>query len=88
MARRRLDRWTIGPWVCVRSVEALLTNALAAIGSEPVRLGVPKVNEHALHTVREQGFTVYYREMRMYHGDQEGMSHPERIYATASPELG
>lgn len=88
MARCRDGQWTIGPWVCTRSAEALLTRALAAIGAEPVRLAVPKVNEQALATLRKHGFTVYYHEMRMYHGDQEGMGHPERIYAIASPEKG
>jgi GNAT superfamily N-acetyltransferase len=88
MARRTNDEWVIGPWVCVRSAEPLLTAALEAIGSEPVSLAVPKVNQHALSILREGDFTVYYREMRMYHGDQEGLGHPQRIYATASPQEG
>jgi ribosomal protein S18 acetylase RimI-like enzyme len=88
MARRREGEWVIGPWVCIRSAEPLLTHALAAIGAEPARLAVPKVNEQALRTLRNHGFTVYYHEMRMYYGDQEGMGHPERIYAIASPQKG
>lgn len=88
MARRDNEGWIIGPWACVRSAEPLLTAALEAIGPEPVRVAVPKVNEHALRILRGQGFTVYYRKVRMYHGDQEGMGHPERIYATASSQKG
>lgn len=88
MARRRKHEWVIGPWACVRSAEPLLNQALAAIGAEPIRTALPKVNEHALGALRNHGFTVYYCEIRMYHGDQEGMGHPERIYAIASPEKG
>ncbi len=88
MARRHKQEWFIGPWACIRSAEPLLACALAAIGEEPVRTAIPKANERALHTLRNHGFTVYYHEMRMYHGDQEGMGHPERIYAIASPEKG
>jgi len=88
MARPGNQGWLIGPWACVRSAEPLLTAALATIGQEPVRLGVPKMNEQALRAQRRHGFTVYYREVRMYHGDQEGLGHPERIYAIVSPEKG
>ncbi|MDI7278072.1 MAG: GNAT family N-acetyltransferase [Anaerolineae bacterium] len=88
MARPRGPGWIIGPWVCVRSAEALLTAALAHIEDEQAILAVPKVNEDALHMLRAYGFRVYYREMRMYYGDQEGFGHPQRIYAIACPEIG
>ncbi|MGQ9684466.1 MAG: GNAT family N-acetyltransferase [Anaerolineae bacterium] len=88
MAHQAGQEWVIGPWVCVRSAEPLLTNALAAIGAEPVRIAVPKVNEHALAVLRAQGFRVYYREMRMYQGDLEYIGRPQHIYAIVSPEKG
>ncbi len=88
MARAGDHEWTIGPWVCVRSDEVLLDGALTAIGGEPVRLAVPKANDRALALLRAQGFRVYYREMRMYYGDEEGIGHPQYIYATAGPEKG
>ena len=88
MARPGRDCWIIGPWVCLRSAESLLTRALAAIGQEPARVVVPKVNEHALELVRAHGFKVYYRELRMYQGDQEGIGRPHQVYAIASPEKG
>lgn len=88
MARPGGTGWIIGPWVCVRSAEALLTAALAHIGADPVILAVPKVNEDALRLLRAYGFRVFYREMRMYYGDQEGWGHPQRIYAIACPEAG
>jgi len=88
LARRSHDHWTIGPWVCTRLADALLAQALAAIGPEPVRLGVPATNESALHLVRTRGLEQYYREVRMYQGDPEGVGHPETIYAVAASEKG
>lgn len=88
LARRTHDHWTIGPWVCTRLADALLAQALVAIGPEPVRIGVPEVNAEALHLLRECGLEEYYRETRMYHGDPEGIGRPEAIYAVASAEKG
>ncbi len=88
MARPGRDGWVIGPWVCVRSAEPLLIRALGAIGAEAVKIAVPKVNEHALQLLRRHGFRAYYREMRMYHGDQEGIGRPQQVYGIASQEKG
>jgi len=88
MARRTHDHWTVGPWVCTRLAEALLQQAVASIGPEPLRLGVPAVNASALRLVREQGLEEYYRETRMYHGDPEGVGHPETIYAVTGSDKG
>ena len=86
LARRGNSHWIIGPWVCVRSAEALLTAALADIGQEPVDLAVPQVNEDALQLLPRYGFEIQSHEQRMYLGDEEGIGRPQRIYATAGPE--
>jgi len=88
LARRTHDHWTVGPWVCTRLAEPLLDHALAAIGPEPVRLGVPSVNAGALGLVHARGLQEYYRETRMVQGDPEGVGHPESIYAVAASEKG
>jgi len=88
MARRSERCWIIGPWVCVRSAEPLLTAALAAIGPQPLWIGVPEVNKEALQLLQKHGFTLCQRRMRMYYGDEEGIGQPQRIYAVASPEKG
>lgn len=88
MARPGNQGWVIGPWVCMRSAEPLLSAALVAIGIEPVHIAIPKVNEHALSVLRAQEFRIYYREMRMYQGDLEHTGRPQHIYAIVSPEKG
>lgn len=88
MARHSTEGWVIGPWVCIRSAEPLLTQALETIGQETVQIVTPKINQQALHILRSHGFRVYYHEMRMYHGDPEGLGRPEHIYAICSTEKG
>ena len=88
MARVTHDHWTIGPWVCTRAAEALLTHALQAIGAEPAHVGVPTANAAALQLVHAHGFAEYYRETRMYQGDPEGIGRPECIHAIANSEKG
>ncbi len=88
MARLTHDHWTIAPWACSRAAEALLTQALAEIGAEPVHLGVPAANVAGVELLQAHGFAEYYRETRMYQGDPEGIGRPELIYAVASSEKG
>lgn len=88
LARRTHDHWTIGPWACTRLAGALLAQALALLGPEPVQVGVPAVNEAGLCLLRAHGLEEYYRETRLYQGDPEGIGHPESIYAVAGAEKG
>ncbi len=88
LARRAGPQWVLGPWVCVRSAESLLTRALAAIGAEPAWVGVPAVNEQGLQLLETHGFAPCGREVRMYYGDWEGIGQPQHIYGIASPEKG
>ncbi len=86
LARQRSGHWLIGPWVCVRSAEALLTAALAVIGQEPVHLTMPAINQDAQQLLNRYGFAIYSQRQRMYLGDEEGIGRPQHIYATAGPE--
>ncbi len=88
LARAAREHWTIGPWVCTRLAEALLTHALEGIGAEPVHVGTPAVNEDALRLLGDYGFQEYYRETRMFQGDPEGIGRPEHVYGIASAEKG
>lgn len=88
MARPGPQGWTIGPWVCVRAAELLLARAMAEAGGAVLRLGVPALNEPALRLLQEQGFGVCGRQVRMYHGDQEGIGQLRHIWAIASPDKG
>lgn len=88
LARQGSQQWVIGPWVCVRAAESLLTQALSAIGPQPVALAVPEVNRHAMDLVRKYHFEPCSRRVRMYYGDEEGVGQPQHIYAIASVNKG
>ena len=88
LARRQNEHWAIGPWVCVRSEEPLLTAALGAMGHEPVRLALPEVNRRGCELLAAHGFHLLRREVRMYYGDEEGIGQPQYVYAIASSEKG
>lgn len=88
LARPRPQQWVIGPWVCVRAAESLLTQGLTAIGPQFVALAVPEVNRHAMDLVRKYHFEPCSRRVRMYYGDEEGVGQPQHIYAIASVNKG
>ena len=96
MARRTKNGFWIGPWVCnpkfSEAAKQLLNTYLSKVLEEPedfrVNIGVPAVNTYAVKFLKQEGFRMYSRSIRMFLGKKNLNEKIEGIYAIAGPEKG
>ena len=96
MARRTNNGFWIGPWVCnpkfSEAAKQLLNTCLSKVLEEledfRVNIGVPAVNTYAVKFLKQEGFRMHSRSIRMFLGKKNLNEKIEGIYAIAGPEKG
>jgi ribosomal protein S18 acetylase RimI-like enzyme len=92
MARKTLDEFWIGPWICVDSkiAEFLFSTLSESMRKESryLRLGLPVLNTDARKLVEELGFQFVGKSIHMIRGERKNQGDVTRIYGIGGPEKG
>ena len=96
MAREIGDKVTIGPWTCnpkrADVAEQLFRSCLREIKKKfscvKLAVGVPSVNFAAVKFMKQLGFQLIAKSIRMVYGEEGGSGNIKGVYGIGGPEKG